>query len=293
MQTFNTPLKLSDINFDNIVYKDIKSNSNKTVIFLKYKDNNTLRNLAIQTPSLININNPIKKGNHWDLDVPLTGKKTEKVNEFATFLNKLDQKVIYDARINSSKWFQNFDTDEMNYQEIIRTSDDKRFSNGIVRVKLIKNNDFHTIVQLNNKTNIGIDKIPKNSWVKMIIEVHAIWINKNGFGIFLKPVLISFNPIELNKYRFIEDSEDEVDDVIDSENCVFIASNHANNKTNDLETSNLRLVNDSLDIDASTKFSSTSSDNKQNSTVSSSSDNDDDDNNDNVDDTIPINNVNI
>ena len=283
MQTFNTPLKLSDINFDNIVYKDIKSNSNKTVIFLKYKDNNTLRNLAIQTPSLININNPIKKGNHWDLDVPLTGKKTEKVNEFVTFLNKLDQKVIYDARINSSKWFQNFDTDEMNYQEIIRTSDDKRFSNGIVRVKLIKNADFHTIVQLNNKTNIGIDEIPKNSWIKMILEIHAMWINKNGFGIFLKPVLISFNPIELNKYRFIEDSEDEVDDVIDSENCVFIASNHANHKTNDLETSNLRLVNDSLDVDNSTKFSSTSSDNKQHSTVSSSSDNEDDN--------IPINNV--
>jgi hypothetical protein len=285
MQTFNTPLKLSDINLDNIVYKDIKSNSNKTVIFLKYNDNNKLRNIAVQTPSLININNPIKKGNHWDLDIPLNGKKTEKVNEFITFLNKLDQKVIYDAKINSSKWFQNFDTDEMNYQEVIRTSDDKRFSNGIVRVKLIKNADFHTIVQLNNKTNIGIDEIPKNSWIKMILEIHAIWINKNGFGIFLKPVLISFNPIEINKYRFIEDSDDEVDDVIDSENCVFIASNHINTnyKTNDLETSNLRLANDSLDVDTSTKFSSTSSDNKPHSSVSSSSDNEDDN--------IPINNV--
>ncbi len=295
MQSFNIPLKLSDINFDNIVYKDIKSNSKKTVVFLKYKDNNTLRNLAIQTPSLININNPIKNGNHWDLDVPLNGKKTDKVNEFITFLNKLDQKVIYDARMNSSKWFQNFETDEMNYQEIIRTSDDKRFSNGMVRVKLIKNEDFHTIVQLNNKTNIGIDEIPKNSWIKMIIEIQAIWINKNGFGIFLKPVLISFNPIEINKYRFIEDSDDEVDDVIDTENCVFIASNHksTNYKFNDLVTSNLQMVNDSLDIDTSNKFSSTSSSGKKlNSTASSSSDDEEKYNNkDNIN--ININNVNI
>ena len=204
MQSFNTPLKLSDINFDNIVYKDIKSNTKKTVVFLKYKDNNNLRNLAIQTPSLININNPVKNGNHWDLDIPLNGKKTDKVNEFTNFLNKLDQKVMYDARINSSRWFNNFDTEEMNYQEITRTSEDKRFSNGMIRIKLIKNADFHTIVQLNNKTNISIDKIPKNSWVKMIIEIQAIWINKNGFGIFLKPVLISFDPIEISKYISLE-----------------------------------------------------------------------------------------
>lgn len=273
MQSFNTPLKLSDINFDNIVYKDIKSNQKKTVVFLKYKDNNNLRNLAIQTPSLININNPVKNGNHWDLDVPLNGKKTDKVNEFTNFLNKLDKKVMYDARINSSRWFNNFDTDEMNYQEITRTSEDKRFSNGMIRIKLIKNADFHTIVQLNNKTNISIDKIPKNSWVKMIIEIQAIWINKNGFGIFLKPVLISFDPIEISKYKFIEDSDDEVDDIIDTENCVFIASNQSNFKSNELETSNLQLVNDSLEVDTANKFSSTSSSGKKlSSSASTSSD---------------------
>jgi hypothetical protein len=273
MQSFNTPLKLSDINFDNIVYKDIKSNQKKTVVFLKYKDNNNLRNLAIQTPSLININNPVKNGNHWDLDVPLNGKKTDKVNEFTNFLNKLDKKVMYDARINSSRWFNNFDTDEMNYQEITRTSEDKRFLNGMIRIKLIKNADFHTIVQLNNKTNISIDKIPKNSWVKMIIEIQAIWINKNGFGIFLKPVLISFDPIEISKYKFIEDSDDEVDDIIDTENCVFIASNQSNFKSNELETSNLQLVNDSLEVDTANKFSSTSSSGKKlSSSASTSSD---------------------
>ena len=290
MQSFNTPLKLSDINFDNIVYKDIKSNQKKTVVFLKYKDNNNLRNLAIQTPSLININNPVKNGNHWDLDVPLNGKKTDKVNEFTNFLNKLDKKVMYDARINSSRWFNNFDTDEMNYQEITRTSEDKRFLNGMIRIKLIKNADFHTIVQLNNKTNISIDKIPKNSWVKMIIEIQAIWINKNGFGIFLKPVLISFDPIEISKYKFIEDSDDEVDDIIDTENCVFIASNQSNFKSNELETSNLQLVNDSLEVDTANKFSSTSSSGKK---LSSSASTSSDEEIEKLSNNINISNVNI
>lgn len=104
----------------------------------------------------------------------------------------------------------------------------------------------------------------------MIIEIQAIWINKNGFGIFLKPVLVSFTPIEIKKYKFLDDSEDEVDDVLDSENCVFIASNQGNSQ-NELETSNLRIVNDSLDVDTAGKFSSTSSSNKEFSSTPSSS----------------------
>jgi len=273
MQTYNIPFKISDINFDNIVYKDIKSTSKKTVVFLKYKKDNTLRNLAIQTPSLINVNNPIINNKHWDLDIPLHGKKDNKVNEFITFLRNLDKKIIYDARINSSNWFNNFDTEEMNYQEIIRTSDDNRFSNGIIRIKLIKNNDFNTIIQINNKQNISINDIPKNSWLKMIMEVQAVWINKNGFGIFLKPVLVSFNPIEIEKYKFIDDSDDEVDDIIDSDNSIFMVSN--NNHVNDIDTSNLQINNDSLDVDVdnSNKFSSTSSSNKTRESSESTSSN--------------------
>ena len=261
MQSYNIPFKISDINFDNIVYKNIKSNSKKTVVFLKYKKGNSLRNLAIQTPSLINVNSPVANNKHWDLDIPLHGKRNDKVNEFINFLKNLDKKIIYDARINSSNWFSNFDSEEINYQEIIRSSDNKHFSNGIIRIKLIKNNDFNTIIQMCNRQNISINDIPKNSWIKMIIEIQAIWINKNGFGIFLKPVLVSFNPIEIKKYKFIEDSEDEVDDVIDSDNSIFMVSN--NNNVNDMETSNLRIKNDSLDVDTSNKFSSTSSSNKK------------------------------
>lgn len=288
MQSYNVPFKISDIDFENIVYKDIKSNSKKTVVFLKYKKKNSLKNLAIQTPTFLNINSPVRNGNHWDLEVPLHGKKNNKVDDFVKFLKKLDEKVIYDARINSSRWFENFDTEEINYQEIIRTADDNRFTNGMIRLKLIKNNDFQTMIQLNNKDYIDISKIPRSSWVKMILEFHAIWINRNGFGIFLKPILISFSPIEINRYKFIEDSEDEVDDVIDSES-IFIKSKNNNGPT-DMETSHLKLdvINDSLEVESHSRFSSTSSNNKS-STTSSDNDSSNSPNNKLHDNSINVN----
>lgn len=261
MQSFNLPFKISDIDFDNIEYTNIKSNSKKTVVFLKYRKKNLLKTLAIQTPTFLNINNPVKSSNNnsSDLDIPLYGKKEDKVDEFVNFLKELDNKIIYDAKINSSSWFNNFQSDEINYQRLIRVSDNKKYENGMIRVKILNNEDFSTSIQLNNQTKISSDEIPKNSWVKMILEIHAIWINQNGFGLFLKPILISFIPIEIKKYKFLEDSEDEVDDIIDSENSVFLKSKIQPNESS--ETSVLKLESSNkepLDIN-NKRFSSTSS----------------------------------
>lgn len=263
MQTYNLPFNISEINFDNIVYTNIKSNSKKTVVFLKYKKKNILKSLAIQTPTLLNINDPVKNqmNNSSDLDIPLYGKKENKISEFEKFLNELDNKIIYDAKINSSSWFSNFNTEEMNYQKLIRVSEDKKFDKGMIRIKILNNDDFSTNIQLNNQTKISQDEIPKNSWVKMILEVHAIWINQNGFGLFLKPILVSFIPIEIKEYKFLEDSEDEVDDVIDSENSIFLKSKKMSSDSNS-ETSILKLnspSNRNVSIN-SRRFSSTSSD---------------------------------
>lgn len=260
--SYSLPFKIEDIEFDNIVYKSIKSNSKKTVVFLKYKKKNSLKNLVIQTPTFFNVNSPANTNSKYaDLDIPLHGKRSDKVDKFVKFLKDLDKKIIFDARINSSSWFSQVETEEMNYQETIRTSSDKRFTNGMIRVKIIKNDDFQTMVQLNNQTSIPIEDIPINSWVKMILEIQAIWINKNGFGLFIKPVLVSFIPIEIKKYKFIEDSEDEVDDVIDDDTSVFLNANNNLNSNTSNETSVLRVnsIEDSLEVDSRAKFSSTSS----------------------------------
>ena len=114
--------------------------------------------------------------------------------------------------------------------------------------------------QKNNSKKINVSDIPKNSWVKTIFEVHALWITKNGFGIFLKPVLVSFTPIEIEIYKFLEDSDDEIENVIDSENDIFMKP-IKNENVNELETSNLN-IQDSLEINTKIKYSSTSSEDK-------------------------------
>lgn len=256
MNLYNTPLKLSEINFDNIVYKDIKSNSKKTVIFLKYKKNNNLTNFVIQTPTFLNINEPIKNKNYYELEIPIYGKKQNKINEFADFFNKLDEKIMYDARIHSNKWFSNFEINEINYQKTIRESVNLKYKNGIFKIKVLNNIDFKTIVQLNNTDKININDAPRNSWIKLIFEIHALWINSNGFGIFLKPIIISFTPIEKKIYKFLEDSDEEIDNIMDSENDIFLKG--TNNNINNLESSNLRL-HDSLEVSTKIEYSSTSS----------------------------------
>ena len=73
----------------------------------------------------------------------------------------------------------------------------------MIRIKIVKSSDFETLLQINNKERISEEDIPNDSWVKMILEVYAIWINKNGFGIFLRPILVSFKP--LIKFNIIID----------------------------------------------------------------------------------------
>ena len=77
--------------------------------------------------------------------------------------------------------------------------------------------------RLNNPINIT-----QNAWVKIILEAYAIWINENGFGLFLRPILLSFKKDEyvLYNYELMEDS-DELDDIIhtvNNENSIFIKS---------------------------------------------------------------------
>jgi hypothetical protein len=54
----------------------------------------------------------------------------------------------------------------------------------------------------------------------MILECYGIWINANNdFGIFFRPILISFTPKEKEdyNYKFIEDSDDDGVDIFDTE----------------------------------------------------------------------------
>ena len=88
----------------------------------------------------------------------------------------------------------------------------------------------------------------------MILEVYAIWINKNGFGIFLRPILVSFKPFDKIQYnyKFIEesDNEDVINTVMDNDS-IFMKQDESTNDNGETSI---------LEMPYNNQLSSTSSD---------------------------------
>ena len=164
----------------------------------------------------------------WDSLIPVVLKcfdTKEPVEFFHKFLN--------DAKLNYNKWFKNYNfKNKLLYQKIFRKNGD----NNILRLKIINNSNFKTILLSNNK-NINVNEIPTNCWIRSILEVYAIWINENGFGLFLRPILISFKKEEIEKYNFYEDSDKDNDNDLESD--IFLKPNNIenNNVVNIISTS--------------------------------------------------------
>ena len=180
-------------------------------------DCNKLKNIVFQTPNLINAFNIVKKNSIYELDIPLKGKSDQKTIKLVNFFNAIDKKIMKDAKNNSS-WFAGFPQQQtMKYQKIIRDSVSSEYINGVIRIKILQTNDFNTIVSVNEKKIESYDSIPENCWVKSILEIYAIWINQNGFGLFIRPILVNFklSGTIIYDYKLIDDSEEEVDDVDD------------------------------------------------------------------------------
>lgn len=270
--SFKKPFKIEEINLDNLKFTDVKSNLKKTIIYIKYDNGNQLSNLVFQTPSLYNVNEPLFRNNNFELDVPLFGKNEDRVNEFVNFLNKLDEKIVNEASRNH-KWFNNFvKNNKIKYQKSVRESSDSKYKNGMIKIKLIKSNKFQTKI-LKDDSVIRFNDILENSWIKMILEVYAIWINENGFGLFIRPILVSLKNEEVSSYNYeLMDDSDEIDDIIhtvNNDNSIFIKAENLkkelNNTTSILELpsndSNYfeELSPSSCTVEADDNISSTSS----------------------------------
>jgi hypothetical protein len=244
---YQEPLNINNIDLNNIVYPKSRSNQNKKIILLKYNDRGKLKNFVFQTPTLLNLYKAQELSNYSEIEVALTGKEESKISRYIHFLNKLECKIKEDAQLHAGSWFDiNNETKTINFQKIIRESDD--YDNGTIKLKIINNTDFQTTLKMNNNKNISIDEIQEDSWCKMLLECYAIWVNSNNdFGLFLRPVLISFTQKEIYNYNFIEDSDDEDKlNVPDTEinNNIFMKINKNskikyNNSTTQLEINEL------------------------------------------------------
>jgi hypothetical protein len=214
---YQEPFNISNIDLNKIVYPKARTSQNKKIILLKYNDNGKLKNFVFQTPTLLNLFKASKINTYSEIEIALSGKEELKIFKFLNFLNNLEKKIKDDAQANFSSWFDiNKDVQTINFQKIIRESDDN--PNGTIKLKIINNTDFQTCLQINNNKNIKINDIPENSWCKLILECYAIWINSNNdFGLFLRPVLVSFTLKETYNYNFVEESDEDEFHIPDTE----------------------------------------------------------------------------
>jgi len=245
------PLQISSIDLSKIIYPKQRTNQNKKIILIKLNDKSKYKNFVFQTPSLLNLSKPQLHNGYAEIELALEGKEKSKVAKFINFLSELETQVKADAQTNAFTWFNITDNNNtINFQKIVRESED--YSNGTIKLKIIKNNDFETVLQMNNNKRISINNIPENSWCKMVLEAYAVWVNSNNdFGIFFRPILVSFTPkdIEVYNYKFVEESDEDNDfDIPDTEikeNNIFMKIANTSNdesKNNDI-TSQLEISN--------------------------------------------------
>ena len=142
--------------------------------------------------------------------------------------------------------------------------DSKKNKNGTIKLKIIKTIKFESILLENNK-KININDVPKDAWVKILLEIHSIIINNENktFYLFLRPHAFSFKDKEIkSNYNFLEDS-DSNEEIPDSDiNNLFLKQTNVdkNNKSNENQTSsqiNYNIKN--LELLSKSNFSSTSS----------------------------------
>ena len=258
-------LRLQEINLNKINYFKIKNLDSKKQIYIDYEN----KPLVFQCPTLLNDNLPIKiTDDYYELEIPLITQEKNKQNNLIDFLKNLDSKIVQDANNNVKLWFNE---NKMSYFFKTIIKDSETYKDGTIKLKIIKTIKFESILFLENDKKINIKDIPKESWVKILLEFHSIIINNENktFYLFLKPHAFSFNEqkVKLN-YNFLEDSDSDDDILYSDINNLFLkqTKNDKSIKFNENQTSSQinydikKLKNP--EVKSNSNFSSTSSSEK-------------------------------
>ena len=253
-------LRIHQIDLNKINYLKIKDIGNKKQIFIDYEK----FPLVFQCPSLLNENFPIKiTDDYYELELPLITHEKSKQNNFINFLKNLDSKITQDANNNVKIWF-NQNKMSYSYKTIVKDSD--KYKNGTIKLKIIKTINFESMLFLENNKKINIKDIPKDSWTKILLEVHSIIINNENktFYLFLRPHAFSFKEKQVNlNYTFLDDSDSE-EEIPDSDtNNIFLKQTLNVKSCKNIEGQTSSQINydlKNLELTVNSKFSSSSSD---------------------------------
>jgi hypothetical protein len=212
---------------DNIIYGNVETlDSMNNKLIIQIYDKNIGKPLYIQTPELLNLFGVINKKTHNELFLPLGGVQCL---SFKNLINKLQNKVLSDANFNKDSWFNKQKSvkfipiiKELNkdatstIEELTNTENLSRCEDGLLKMKITDS----TIIRKEN-VEISVNELTKNKKVRMIIHVYAIWVNKNTFGIYIKPEIIeeknSFNLTFIEDKLIFESENEEVEEESESD----------------------------------------------------------------------------
>ena len=205
------PHKIDQIDFDKIGLckpKLLKSSKIDKLIKFKYNGNR----LLIQTPELKYDNDVINSNSIYEINLPISCTEKEMTPELLNFLLNLDKFVMSKGKTNCQQWFGS--AKQIKYKSIVRkaTVPNEISKNGVFKLKMKKNDKDIKITKNRQFEPIDISEIPDKCVVKAIIEPFAVWVKKNEFGVYLKPVLLDFRET-FEEINFLDDSSDEVNDI--------------------------------------------------------------------------------
>ena len=221
--------------------------------------------LLFQTPQLLNIFDIEKSQYFSELILPLYDCNL-KVPLLIKFLKDLDSKFIDNAKTNKNEWFKNMSA--IRYKSLIKNlytatsqgtpnsglpkDDEKYCTNGLLKLKITNG-----VKIMENNNEIKLDDLKKGNFVRLIIELHAVWVSKDVFGVYLKPVMIE--QIQNKVMNFIDDKEDiteinyleteanSEDEYIDKHDLSMVLkgkNNRLNTKTESSETNDNGAVSE-------------------------------------------------
>ena len=229
------PFNKKDIIFDNGNFLHSKYDRN---ILLRYISRNKQNKFYVQTPELV-LEDIYQEEGYNVLKLSLNNE-IKKINNFIEFLINLDKHIIDEAKKNPD-WFN---STNIRFKGMIRQ--DTKDSLPYLKLK-IKNNNLNRLkVTFDKQSEKGTFSDLKNGQkVKMILDINGLWINDNGFGIYLKPYLID---IRYSYDLILNESSEE--DIIDTEIVEVSESTSVLNlgtetlKKNSIEINNLSEVNE-------------------------------------------------
>lgn len=153
-------------------------------------------------------------GNTYSIDLSLSSK-TQNMETFENFIEKLDDQNIKTACKNSNRWLSKpLDIDDINqiYKKQLKKSDTYP---SLLRVKIPTNSvgPLVTVFDI-DKNIIPLESIQKQSDITCVLELTGLYFRAKEFGVSWKVIqIMPFPRLNLNEYAFVDDDLVSDDDI--------------------------------------------------------------------------------